>query len=496
MRTEIKKLPPLEALFSMLFSKRRAISGIGIVLFASFLIFTVLYVGNDEGAVRVDSSASLLLWIFSVDPEVRSLDQRQGEIQISEPSLDSNYAKRIVPGKSSVDESQSNDFGDIAPVEDLDDRSSSGDEEQMKLKMSEGLISECDIFDGRWVRDETKPLYPPGSCPFIDPDFNCHENGRPDQDFLRWRWQPNACEIPSMNALDFLRRLRDQRLIFVGDSLNRNMWESLVCILRHSVKNKTSVYEMSGRRQFKTSGYYSFKFKDYNCSVDFVRSPFLVREVFNGSQPGSESDRLRLDIMDETTAAYRTADIVVFNTGHWWTHEKTSRGVNYYQEGNQVYEVLDVMEAYKKALLTWAKWIDENIDPQKTQIVFRGYSLTHFSGGQWNSGGQCDRETEPIRNESFTREQPEKMKILEEVLRRMKTPVLYLNVTRLTDYRKDAHPSVYRTPQSTPPVNPSVKPQSNPSVKPQDCSHWCLPGVPDSWNELLYASLLRSMQLF
>jgi hypothetical protein len=24
----------------------------------------------------------------------------------------------------------------------------------------------------------------------------------------------------------------------------------------------------------------------------------------------------------------------------------------------------------------------------------------------------------------------------------------------------------------------------------QDCSHWCLPGIPDSWNELLYSTLL------
>ena len=24
----------------------------------------------------------------------------------------------------------------------------------------------------------------------------------------------------------------------------------------------------------------------------------------------------------------------------------------------------------------------------------------------------------------------------------------------------------------------------------QDCLHWCLPGVPDTWNELLFAQLL------
>jgi hypothetical protein len=38
------------------------------------------------------------------------------------------------------------------------------------------------------------------------------------------------------------------------------MWESLVCILRHGVKNKKNVYERSGKNQFKTRGYYSFKF--------------------------------------------------------------------------------------------------------------------------------------------------------------------------------------------------------------------------------------------
>lgn len=66
-----------------------------------------------------------------------------------------------------------------------------------------------------------------------------------------------------MNVTDFLERLRGQRIIFVGDSLNRNMWESLVCTLRHGVRNKKNVYERSGKNQFKTRGYYSFKFRVY-----------------------------------------------------------------------------------------------------------------------------------------------------------------------------------------------------------------------------------------
>ncbi|KAK6922254.1 PC-Esterase [Dillenia turbinata] len=332
-------------------------------------------------------------------------------------------------------------------------------------KVENNFYEKCNIFDGRWARDDSKPYYPPGSCPYIDRDFDCHLNGRPDDGYLKWKWQPNDCDIPNMNATDFLERLRGKKLVFVGDSLNRNMWESLVCILRHSVTNKK---------------------RDYNCSVDFVSSPFLVRESsFNGVN--GSFDTLRLDLMDKMTSMYHDADVIIFNTGHWWTHEKTSRGEDYYQEGNYVHPRLKVLKAYKRALTTWAKWVDRNIDAKKTQVFFRGYSVTHFRGGQWNSGGQCHQETEPIFNSNFLAKYPSKMRALDHVLLEMQTPVIYLNISRLTDYRKDAHPSIYRKEYKT-------EEEKAAALSSQDCSHWCLPGVPDTWNELLYASLLQHGQ--
>ncbi|KAF8702974.1 hypothetical protein HU200_032478 [Digitaria exilis] len=324
-------------------------------------------------------------------------------------------------------------------------------------------FAKCDVFNGRWVRDESYGFYPPKSCALIDDDFNCHKNGRLDSDYLKWRWQPQGCDIPRLNATEFLERLRGQRIIFVGDSLNRNMWESLICILRHGVRDKRNVHNASGRNQFKTRGYYSFKFREYNCSVDFIRSIFLVKEMIREGINGTEDSKLKLDELDATTPAYRTANIVVFNTGH----------------------CLEVMDAYRRALTTWARWVDKNIDSRRTQVVFRGYSLSHFRGGQWNSGGRCHGETEPIFNQTYLTEYPEKMVILEQVLKQMKTPVIYLNISALTDYRKDGHPSVYRKWYGT-------EEERMAAVKQQDCSHWCLPGVPDTWNELLYTSLLQA----
>ncbi|KAK1425884.1 hypothetical protein QVD17_21246 [Tagetes erecta] len=401
------------------------------------------------------------LGIFNEDVKNGSFDLNSGkDFNLGDTHL-SNVTSDLKNGS----------FGSISENLDLD------------LRKNSGSYEECDIFYGRWVRDDTKPYYPAGSCPHIDRDFDCHLNKRPDDGYVKWKWQPFGCEIPSLNATDFLERLRGKKLVFVGDSLNRNMWESLVCILRESIDNKNKVYEISGRHEFKKKGFYAFRFEDFNCTIDFVSSPFLVRETsFNGKNGSFET--LRLDLMDKSTLMYHDADVLVFNTGHWWTHEKTSRGEDYYQEGDHVYPRLKVLDAYRRALSTWARWVDRNIDINKTQVIFRGYSVTHFKGGQWNSGGKCHKETEPIFNSSHLTKYPTKMRAFDKVLKQMKTPIIYLNISRLTDYRKDGHPSIYRMEYK------SVEEQIA-AERSQDCSHWCLPGVPDTWNELLYASLLK-----
>ncbi|KAJ1417716.1 PMR5 N-terminal domain [Sesbania bispinosa] len=56
----------------------------------------------------------------------------------------------------------------------------------------------CDVFSGRWVRDElTRPLYLESECPYIQPQLTCQEHGRPDKDYQRWRWQPYGCDLPT-----------------------------------------------------------------------------------------------------------------------------------------------------------------------------------------------------------------------------------------------------------------------------------------------------------
>ena len=63
-----------------------------------------------------------------------------------------------------------------------------------------------------------------------------------------------------------------------------------------------------------------------------------------------------------------------------------------------------------------------------------------------------------------------------------------LNVTPMTAQRKDGHLSVFRSPLSS---RQAFLNKTSEIKEVEDCSHWCLPGVPDTWNELLYALFIK-----
>lgn len=109
----------------------------------------------------------------------------------------------------------------------------------------DGVPKSCNMFDGRWVVDDSYPLYNASECPFVEQGFNCLANGRTDENYLKWRWKPKSCDLPRVNVRSILELLRSKRIVFVGDSMSRTQWESLICLLMTGVEDKGSVYEVN-----------------------------------------------------------------------------------------------------------------------------------------------------------------------------------------------------------------------------------------------------------
>ncbi|XP_075495027.1 protein trichome birefringence-like 36 [Primulina tabacum] len=324
----------------------------------------------------------------------------------------------------------------------------------------------CDFSKGKWVYDRSYPLYDYYTCPYLSTAVACRRNGRPDSDYEKWRWKPDACSLPRFDSLDFLGKMRRKRIMLVGDSIMRNQWESLVCLVQSVVPSARKTVIYNGPTM-------SFLALDFEMSIEFCWAPFLV-ELRRGE---GNKRILHLDLIEENAKYWRGVDILVFDSAHWWTHSATWSSWDYVMEGNKVYEKMSPMIAYEKALTKWAKWIDLNLDPRRSRVFFRSMSPRHNRA----SGSKCYNQRKPFQSVNLPHVL-EPLLVLQEVRRKMEFPVSIQDITTMSTLRKDGHPSIYGR---------ALGEKNNDRLKDptSDCSHWCLPGVPDAWNEILSAAL-------
>ncbi|PHT70770.1 Protein trichome birefringence-like 3 [Capsicum annuum] len=199
---------------------------------------------------------------------------------------------------------------------------------------------------------------------------------------------------------------------------------------------------------------------------------------------------VKVDSITQRAQNWLGVDILVFNTYIWWMNGlKINTLWGEFEKGEEGYQELDIPVSYRLALKTWANWIDSTLDSTKTRIFFSTMSPTHQWNKDWGSinGIKCFNKTRPVmkRGHWGFGSNKEMMKAVTSVINRMKVHVTVLNITQLSEYRIDAHSSIYGELHG----KLLTDEQKNDPLHFVDCIHWCLPGVPDIWNQLLLAYL-------
>nr|CAD1833057.1 unnamed protein product [Ananas comosus var. bracteatus] len=361
----------------------------------------------------------------------------------------------------------------------------------------------CSLFSGRWVYDNRSyPLYEELDCPYMSDQLACRKHGRPDRDYQSWRWQPDSCELKRWNATEMLEKLRGKRLMFVGDSLNRGQWISMVCLVQSAIPaGKKSMTPNAGLTKFMA--------EEYNASIEFYWAPLIVES--NSDDPINhrlDERKIRPDSLLKHAAEWANADILIFNSYLWWRSGNKIKLL--WSSEEDICEEADGIDAMKLALETWAGWVSTSVDPQKQQVFFVTMSPTHLWRGNLvtetmiassdliefhcfptfqEQGMESGQRRKLLRRENADRRRGllgsgsdvETMHAVAAIMAKLGRKITVLNITQLSEYRKDGHPSIYRKFWETLTPRQLANPASY-----ADCIHWCLPGVPDVWNELLF----------
>ncbi|KAH9717368.1 protein trichome birefringence-like 14 [Citrus sinensis] len=340
----------------------------------------------------------------------------------------------------------------------------------------------CNYAKGQWVADSRRPLYSGFGCKqWLSEMWACRLTQRLDFSYEGYRWLPNNCEMPEFERSAFLRRMQDKTIAFIGDSLGRQQFQSLMCMatggeMSPEVEDVGKEYGLVKARGAKRPDGWAFRFPNTNTTILYYWSSTLADLVpINSTDPRSNV-AMHLDRPPAFMRKYlHRFDVLVLNTGHHWNRGKltANRWVMYVNgKPNDDSKLVSMGGAKNFTAYSISKWLDSQLPYlPRLKAFFRTISPRHFRNGDWNTGGSCDNTTPLTEGREVLQDQSSD-EVVEGAVKG--TRIKLLDITAISDLRDEGHISHYSV-RATGGIN--------------DCLHWCLPGIPDTWNELLAAQI-------
>ncbi|KAL0365243.1 UNVERIFIED_CONTAM: protein trichome birefringence-like 12 [Sesamum angustifolium] len=351
----------------------------------------------------------------------------------------------------------------------------------------------CNLFKGRWILDPSrKPMYD-STCPFHRNAWNCIKNQRENMGRINsWKWVPESCDLNRVDPDGFLNLMRNKNIGFVGDSLNENFLVSFLCTLR--------VADAGAKKWKRKGAWRGAYFPKFNVTVGYHRAVLLAKYEWQTKQPELAGKngvkgiyRVDIDIpADDWANVADFYSVLVFNTGHWWGYDKFPKETPlvFFKGGRPIYPPLEMSDGLKVVVQNMVAHV-EKVFPKKVLKFWRLQSPRHFYGGEWNQNGSClfDQPLEEVQldswfdpsNNGVNKEARKLNHLIEETLKG--TSIRTLDLTHLSEFRADAHPAIW------------LGKKDAVAVWGQDCMHWCLPGVPDTWVDILTQLISYNLEM-
>ena len=252
----------------------------------------------------------------------------------------------------------------------------------------------------------------------------------------RWQWQPATCRLRTFNSRELARITAGQRILFLGDSLMVEQFDSLKALMQKEVKTSIAwdQFETISDGQFEVHG--------------------LWHIVGRGNEAQATADLFNIQDQ-EWRHKLQKADILVFNTGHHW-HRLDP-------------DFLQYQKMVRAFLATLAS------DFQGSSVIFRTSPWGHYN---------CSQAVRPVREfvlPAYDYFQWGKPIMAESVWADLAqsdlNPSLNFQIANasITRLRADGH------------IDRRLGPNS---CAWEDCLHGCLPGPADYWNWLVFNILM------
>ncbi|KAL9377768.1 hypothetical protein Peur_029103 [Populus x canadensis] len=183
----------------------------------------------------------------------------------------------------------------------------------------------CNFARGRWVVDSRWPLYSGKKCRrWLSGMWACRLTTRTDISYEGYRWQPENCTMPEFERTAFLRRMQHKTTAFIGDSIGRQQFQSLMCMATggedsSEVENVGEAYGLIKLPEATRPNNFAYRFTNTNTNTTILyywSSSLSDLEPLNKANPDSKI-AMRLDRPPAFMRQFlHQLDVLVINTGN------------------------------------------------------------------------------------------------------------------------------------------------------------------------------------